>query len=167
MYSYHNPSYLLVTPGKSSCELQWPLLKHFTGPRKHYISWALLVGDREDKVKHSWEKNYRGAILFSFLSPIAKITGHVFSFSAFSFAVCKYLFYAYQGKLQCKSGTRFNRSRWFWRERLKSWYQWTYLQGRNKDSDTKNRLADKVGKKRVGQIERVALMYIHYHVQNI
>ena len=45
---------LASDPGQSSCELQWPLLKHVKGPRKHYISWAFLVEDRGDKVKHSW-----------------------------------------------------------------------------------------------------------------
>ena len=41
----------------------------------------------------------------------------------------------------------------------------TYLQGSNEDEDVENRLVAKRGKERVGQMEKVALTCIHYHVQ--
>ena len=42
--------------------------------------------------------------------------------------------------------------------------RWTYFQGKNRDPDVENEHMDTGGKGRVGQIERVALTYIHYHV---
>ena len=43
--------------------------------------------------------------------------------------------------------------------------QMNQLVGKNRDADVKNRQVDMiVGKRRVGQTERVALTYIHYRV---
>ena len=47
---------------------------------------------------------------------------------------------------------------------LEKQYWWTYLQGRNGDTDTKSGLGTQQGKERLGRIEKVALTYIHYHV---
>ena len=38
------------------------------------------------------------------------------------------------------------------------------LQGRNRDADIENRLVDTAREERVVRIEKVALVYIHYHV---
>ena len=40
----------------------------------------------------------------------------------------------------------------------------TYLQARNRDADIENRLQTQWEKERVGQIERVALKHIYYHM---
>ena len=45
---------------------------------------------------------------------------------------------------------------------LEKWSWWTYLQRRNRDGRIENQLRDPVGKQRVGWIERVVLMYIHW-----
>ena len=39
-----------------------------------------------------------------------------------------------------------------------------YSQDKNRDADIENRLWTQQGKEKVGQIERVALMYVDYHV---
>ena len=49
---------------------------------------------------------------------------------------------------------------------LKNWFWWTYLQGRDWDADIKNRLCTQQWKARVRQIERLALKYLQYHMQN-
>ena len=46
---------------------------------------------------------------------------------------------------------------------LERWYWWTYLQGRNEDADGTD-LWTQWQKERVGQMEKVALTYIHYDV---
>ena len=46
------------------------------------------------------------------------------------------------------------------------WYWWTYLQGSSGNADIEDRLVDTWKKKRVGQIERVALKHIHYPLWN-
>ena len=38
------------------------------------------------------------------------------------------------------------------------------MYGSNRDAGIENRLADTVGKERVGEIEKLASAYIHYHV---
>ena len=38
----------------------------------------------------------------------------------------------------------------------------TYLQGRNGDADLEKGFVEQQGKEKVGQIEKVALTYIHY-----
>ena len=38
--------------------------------------------------------------------------------------------------------------------------------GRDRDRDVENRFVDNVAKERLGRIERVALKYIHHHMQN-
>ena len=38
------------------------------------------------------------------------------------------------------------------------------MQGRNRESDIENRFVDTVWEGEVGQIERVALEHIHYHM---
>ena len=40
----------------------------------------------------------------------------------------------------------------------------TYLQESNGDADVENWLVDTVGKEKVGQTQKVALMYIQYYV---
>ena len=35
---------------------------------------------------------------------------------------------------------------------LEKWYQWTYLQGRNRDADMEKKLVDRVGEGEVGQM---------------
>ena len=48
---------------------------------------------------------------------------------------------------------------------LEKWYRWTGLQGRNRDTNTENKLTvTKVGKGRVGWTGRLGLTYIHYYV---
>ena len=48
---------------------------------------------------------------------------------------------------------------------LEKLYCWTYFQGSNGDTDIENRLMERgVGGERVGQMERVAWMHIHYHM---
>ena len=49
---------------------------------------------------------------------------------------------------------------------LQKLYWWAYLQGRKKDADVENGPVDTVRKKKVGQMNRVALTYIHYCEQN-
>ena len=47
---------------------------------------------------------------------------------------------------------------------LKTWYRRTYLQGRKRDVDLENGHVDMGWRGRVGQIGRLGLTYIHYHV---
>ena len=47
-------------------------------------------------------------------------------------------------------------------QNLKKWYWWTYLQGRNRNADIENGLVDTVGERKVGQVERITLTYIHH-----
>ena len=44
---------------------------------------------------------------------------------------------------------------------LEKWYKWTSLQGRNRDTDVKNRCVDM---RRVGRAARLGWMYIHFVV---
>ena len=48
---------------------------------------------------------------------------------------------------------------------LEKWYRWTYLQGRNRNSDVEKTWTQQ-GKERVGQIDRVALKHTRHHVWN-
>ena len=43
---------------------------------------------------------------------------------------------------------------------LEKWYWWTYLWGRNRNTDVENGLVDVAGEREGGWIKRVALMYI-------
>ena len=45
-------------------------------------------------------------------------------------------------------------------------YKRSYVQGSKGDTDIKKRLLDSVGKEEGWMIERIALKYIHYHMQN-
>ena len=42
--------------------------------------------------------------------------------------------------------------------------EWNYFQGRNRDADVENGLVDTLGKGRVGQIGKLGLTYIYYHL---
>ena len=44
------------------------------------------------------------------------------------------------------------------------WFRWIYLQDRNRDADTEDEHVDTGGKGTVGQIGRLGLTYLHYHV---
>ena len=48
----------------------------------------------------------------------------------------------------------------------KKWYRWTYLRGRNGDTDVENGLWTQWPKERAGRMEKVASTYILYHVWN-
>ena len=48
---------------------------------------------------------------------------------------------------------------------LEKWCWWTYLQGRNRDTDVEHRLVDTEGEGEVGRMERVALTHVHYHME--
>ena len=48
---------------------------------------------------------------------------------------------------------------------LEKLYWWTYFQGRNRETDIDNGFVDTV-REGEGQIERIALIQIHYHMQN-
>ena len=43
-------------------------------------------------------------------------------------------------------------------------YKYIYLQSRYRDADIENRLIATVGEAEGGQVEKLALIYIHYHV---
>ena len=45
-------------------------------------------------------------------------------------------------------------------------YWWMYFQGRNIDADTEYRLLDIAREEECGQIDRLALKHICYHMQN-
>ena len=49
---------------------------------------------------------------------------------------------------------------------LNKWYWLTYLHGRNGDRDVMNKLVETVGKETVRLIDKSALTYIHYNVEN-
>ena len=48
---------------------------------------------------------------------------------------------------------------------LEIWYWWTYVQGRNGDADTENRLVGTAGEGEGGRMERAALRCTHHHMQ--
>ena len=48
---------------------------------------------------------------------------------------------------------------------LEIWYWWTYVQGRNGDADTENRLVGTAGEGKGGTMERAALRHTHHHMQ--
>lgn len=108
MWSNHNPSYLPVTPDKSRCELQWPLLKYFTGPEKHYLPWAVLVGHRGYKAKHSYSTVTKEASHFLSPLPTQQNQNHHLTFWVL---ICRLqtfiqIFYICQGMFQYPSDTR-------------------------------------------------------------
>ena len=45
---------------------------------------------------------------------------------------------------------------------LEKWYRWTYLQGRNRDTDVENKCIDTARERRVGWIGRLELTSVHY-----
>ena len=53
---------------------------------------------------------------------------------------------------------------YIWNLEKLSW--WTYLQGRNRDTDVEHRLVTQRGREKRVRTERAALTYIHSHVQN-
>ena len=48
---------------------------------------------------------------------------------------------------------------------LEKRYWWTYLEGKNRDTDVEDRCTDTEGKDRVEQTQRRALPCAHHHVQ--